>query len=1275
MANVQKYLNHLLQNVGVTPACSEEERAASDLISEVFRNHGFEPEVQEFSASTGAKNAQAVLGILVFVGSVLMGLGGFVGGLGFILALAAAVLFVMERNGRPVISKIGSNGLSQNVIAYHKATGPLASPRNRPVVVVAHYDSPRVDFLAQTPYNSYRTMMVKFLPFAMLAPAILAVLRALPLPAALKVVLWLVAIVCALVPLIQSIAVIANRFVLPYTTGSVCNKSSVAALMGVMDAVSPFQGANEFPRDRPFDEFMAEQEERFSVPPMEPVDHDAMVPGYGDKASQPYEEDGAFEAEEAVDVFEADGAAGEVPAPGEDEYLEESVASDDDEQYGTADDAGAESAGDESGAVAGSDDFADAEIGAAPSGASPAESDESVPADEIAFHGEPVDEGEEPITVEARERSAEPLRAENAADAASDIASDTAASDSEARAVSDEKDGVVSALVNSDGCLRYGADAIHALGMVPASCVIEYTADALTTPAPAENAGAREDSSAGANGSVSRASVKAAAGVVASGAASAGGAVAGVAAAAGAVSSAPASAAHAVESAARAAEPASVIPAKSARAAASAVRSVARRIKPAKPADGERVVSSSVPAPAPASRPVGDELVDGAEAAPAPDASPATSASTKPVQETAEPSPSAPDPDATVVTRPVPAAPADSAASTAAAPPRPATRVVTEAMRRPASAADPDAPLPPVVVPPRPLEEAEQGVEAVGNAMSRVSDIASSAMGNIKSFFKEHKISDIAHFFDGLATPVEDETEAGSADGEEAATDSSRADGADKSVSDGAESDIEATMVSEPLASGGTQVFQPAADEQPTIESTQVAQPVDPTVSVPASPAPPVSDDKGKGKPGQAESSSSAVAPVGGTVAMQPVEEASHTSAASFDAVSTPAESPAIEAASAAPAVPAAPEPVAPSVDADVDTVDSLMAEISNSVSAARESGQQKVSHPASTTVVRQIPPVIPDMSHLQQPAPSNRTALFDLPDPSVIPADPFAPEGATATTQASKRGFSVVDPRSIPSPASVPSPATPAPASPAVAAPHADAIETISVPSEEKAEKRGLGRLFGRKRKKDEDSMSDWLGVDEDFDAKRSGGEIGSWDKFEDDDSWKGGAAGEEGVSDEELRDAITSMGDDELLGHDIWFVATGASELGNAGVKAFLNSHRDKLRGVFLINLESVGSGALAMLGTEGEQRVLKGDRRIMNLVSRVASDFHIDVATVDMPVVDTDAHGAMEMSLRALTIAGVDGPSLACSHTAEDQVYNVDTQNVAKVADIVTEVIRRS
>lgn len=262
MANTQNYINHLLQNTGITPACSEEERLAAEDIAQIFRNHGFDPEVQEFNAPAPSRLAFAITGILAFVGALLMGIGGGIGLVGTLLAIIGAVLYVLERTGHPVISGLGKTGVSQNVIAYHKASGPLASPRNRPVVVVAHYDSPRAELLAREPYASYRALIAKLLPVATVAPAAVAVLRILPLPGALKVLLWIVAILASLVALANAANIISNRYILPYTSGAVCNKSSVAALLGVMDNVAPFQGENEFPDDVPFDTYFGEQKRR-----------------------------------------------------------------------------------------------------------------------------------------------------------------------------------------------------------------------------------------------------------------------------------------------------------------------------------------------------------------------------------------------------------------------------------------------------------------------------------------------------------------------------------------------------------------------------------------------------------------------------------------------------------------------------------------------------------------------------------------------------------------------------------------------------------------------------------------------------------------------------------------------------------------------------------------------------------------------------------------------------------------------------------------------------
>ena len=256
MANSKKYLNHLLQRTEITPACSEEERTAADVIARIFTDHGFNPEIQEFTASSSRKNVSAIAGIVLFVATIFMGIGGALGIFGFLLVLALGVLYVLIRLDKIPVPAIGANGLSQNVIAYHQASGPLASPRNRPVVVVAHYDSSRADLLSREPFANYRALINKLFPVAMVLPAAVAILRLLPLPGALKAVLWVIAILFSLIPLLRSVAFLFDRFAMPYTTGAICNKSSVAAMLGVMDTVAPSSRADEFPEDVPFEEYL-----------------------------------------------------------------------------------------------------------------------------------------------------------------------------------------------------------------------------------------------------------------------------------------------------------------------------------------------------------------------------------------------------------------------------------------------------------------------------------------------------------------------------------------------------------------------------------------------------------------------------------------------------------------------------------------------------------------------------------------------------------------------------------------------------------------------------------------------------------------------------------------------------------------------------------------------------------------------------------------------------------------------------------------------------------
>ena len=1037
MANTQNYINHLLQNTGITPACSEEERLAAEDIAQIFRNHGFDPEVQEFNAPAPSRLAFAVTGILAFAGALLMGIGGGVGLVGTLLAIVGAVLYVLERTGRPVISRLGKTGVSQNVIAYHKASGPLASPRNRPVVVVAHYDSPRAELFAREAYAPYRALVAKLLPVVTIVPAAVAVLRILPLPGALKVLLWIVAILASLVALANAANIIANRFVLPYTSGSVCNKSSVAAMLGVMDNVAPYQGENEFPNDIPFDTYFGEQKRRAEEMARAAAEY-AAAQQQNDYGNTIEYEEPSYTEDEFGQPLAADPEQDEVP----------------DEQI---------------------DGFEGASADATLIGTiAPEAQDQAVQTEVATEEALATEPAEEPVAVEPVEP--EPKLYRNAA-----------------------------------GNIRFGSDAIRALGMLPESCSLVYD-------------------------------------------------------------------------------------------------------------EGEE----------PAFEP-------------------------EPISETQEP------------VSDVPAAAAELVSDASAAPTEPVSAPSSDVEPEAEPALDPAAGLD--ILAPAAPEQAEDDStdEGYDEYPQRVSYESDTDFSSELPSTTPH--ADIASAFSSLGASASNFFKGAFAKGKKLVDDFEEKRAAAREAAE--QEAIAQQQAAEAERERAAQEFEQNEAEQPApadpadaTTSFEAQQPVDNTVSFDAT----MTFEKQ------------------GTAIAEPIsvsDEAGDAAAATEDAVDDTADSiednapeqvevPVVEPNSStvdeAPktdesrpystqifTMPTPSDPgatVANAAPTQDETVDSLMAQISSRVPSRP---QMNIPDPASAPAPSSSPLAsVPDPSlpSMQQANVASRTSLFDLPDPSAQTDDPFV------TAQG-------------PEPSSAPV----APSMPVT--PDARPLETISAPATApKPQKRGIGGLFGRKKKSDQDSMSDWLGVDDDYDAKKSGRGIGSWDNFEDDDDdWKGGATSSDGASNEDMLAAVASMGDDELLGHDIWFVATGASDCDGAGMKAFLASHRDKLRGVFFINLESIGAGRISVVTVEGEQQLLKGDRRIMNLVSKVCKVFHVDCGAFEMPYAKTDAYAALEASRRALTIAGVDGPRLACARTEDDLPYNVNPTNIATVSEVVTEVIRRS
>ena len=215
---------------------------------------------------------------------------------------------------------------------------------------------------------------------------------------------------------------------------------------------------------------------------------------------------------------------------------------------------------------------------------------------------------------------------------------------------------------------------------------------------------------------------------------------------------------------------------------------------------------------------------------------------------------------------------------------------------------------------------------------------------------------------------------------------------------------------------------------------------------------------------------------------------------------------------------------------------------------------------------------------------------------------------------------------------------------------------------------------------------IRDWLGVSRDFDARKKGRDIGSWDKFDDDEDddtgWKGGAAAmdeidEPGYTASEaarIRRRVTEGLDRALADKEVWFVATGAEEVGTAGMKTFIKEYAADLRDAVIINLDNLGSGSLCYITSEGMSRHYDGDRRLISAAKRVVREHQMDIRGRAYRGLSTDATPALARRFRALSVMAFDiNGRLPHWHWKSDTVENVAAENLERAADFVTEMIR--
>ena len=232
------YMQYLDGRYGFSPANSQEEMNAAQVISDALREHDLNTQVEEFSAPLWGKRLYFIPMLLLFVGVFLVIFPGPARIVGLLIALVSTGFLVAGRLGYDVLSGLGPKAASQNVIAVHRAVGLAEGERpGRPVVVVAHYDSGREDLLSRRGLSSWRSRLVRITLYSVPVTMVLTLILMIPaIPFLARLLLWIVALIASAPTLLWGINNLTLLFG-SYAEGSVDNKSGVAAMLSVADKV------------------------------------------------------------------------------------------------------------------------------------------------------------------------------------------------------------------------------------------------------------------------------------------------------------------------------------------------------------------------------------------------------------------------------------------------------------------------------------------------------------------------------------------------------------------------------------------------------------------------------------------------------------------------------------------------------------------------------------------------------------------------------------------------------------------------------------------------------------------------------------------------------------------------------------------------------------------------------------------------------------------------------------------------------------------------------
>lgn len=147
-----------------------------------------------------------------------------------------------------------------------------------------------------------------------------------------------------------------------------------------------------------------------------------------------------------------------------------------------------------------------------------------------------------------------------------------------------------------------------------------------------------------------------------------------------------------------------------------------------------------------------------------------------------------------------------------------------------------------------------------------------------------------------------------------------------------------------------------------------------------------------------------------------------------------------------------------------------------------------------------------------------------------------------------------------------------------------------------------------------------------------------------------------------------------DDQVETEVWFVALGAQEeANNAGMRSFLATHADELRGAIIVNIEGMGAGTLGFGNSEGVFKHRAPSTRVKRFLHTASQATGIDLVRSDQTWRESAASVAMANGLQAASVMGLDGDKPAYYAQSDDVLENIDEEQVRRNANFLWEFLK--